>query len=423
MKNHFRLSLLTLLMAGALPVMAVSGGAGNNKKTVRTKKTTVQAATDTTPQTTDMFLYSPGDRHGFHVALPAADGKFTDIGQIFSSDYSWWGSEKRMYSPFISQLPEGGYAAVFQVNDVAPCFAVAWSEDLVTWRPQDYPRMSVGGCLAPMILREGEGRYSVLFATKDGSVRKTTTDASFRHFTADMAATSAETAGYRAVRRDTVTVGDKRFAGSLWSVSPEVADGVKSYFARMAENNRRNGEKLADDASLAEALGGKPLKAALTIDGKRQKDISDKLVGVFFEDISYAADGGLYAELVQNRDFEYTPADHNGWTATTAWRSSGGGLEVRTDNPLSKNNPHYVVLKTDTLYNTGWDGIRVTAVLLMTSVSVCATLAERQSVSPWHWWTAAGLLLQHALTPRVPTDSGTLTRLCSYLRQMQVVPS
>lgn len=28
------------------------------------------------------------------------------------------------------------------------------------------------------------------------------------------------------------------------------------------------------------------------------------LIGVFFEDINYAADGGLYAELVQNRDFE-----------------------------------------------------------------------------------------------------------------------
>jgi DUF1680 family protein len=33
---------------------------------------------------------------------------------------------------------------------------------------------------------------------------------------------------------------------------------------------------------------------------------------IFFEDISYAADGGLYAELVQNRDFEYDPADKEG---------------------------------------------------------------------------------------------------------------
>ena len=34
------------------------------------------------------------------------------------------------------------------------------------------------------------------------------------------------------------------------------------------------------------------------------KAISDHLIGIFFEDISNAADGGLYAELVQNRGFE-----------------------------------------------------------------------------------------------------------------------
>jgi hypothetical protein len=36
------------------------------------------------------------------------------------------------------------------------------------------------------------------------------------------------------------------------------------------------------------------------------KAISPNLVGVFFEDLNYAADGGLYAELIQNRSFEYS---------------------------------------------------------------------------------------------------------------------
>lgn len=40
---------------------------------------------------------------------------------------------------------------------------------------------------------------------------------------------------------------------------------------------------------------------------EESKKISDMLIGVFFEDINYGADGGLYAELVQNRDFEYSP--------------------------------------------------------------------------------------------------------------------
>jgi alpha-L-arabinofuranosidase len=98
------------------------------------------------------------------------------------------------------------------------------------------------------------------------------------------------------------------------------------------------------------------VNATLNVDMQEQKTISDKLIGVFFEDISYAADGGLYAELVQNRDFEYTTKDHKGWSATTAW-SSKSPIVIGTDNPLSKSNPHYAVLAQDTLVNEGWDGI------------------------------------------------------------------
>lgn len=45
--------------------------------------------------------------------------------------------------------------------------------------------------------------------------------------------------------------------------------------------------------------------------------ISPDLLGVFFEDINYSADGGLYAELIQNRSFEYSPADAKGWWGLT----------------------------------------------------------------------------------------------------------
>ena len=43
------------------------------------------------------------------------------------------------------------------------------------------------------------------------------------------------------------------------------------------------------------------------------KLISDELIGIFFEDISSAADGGLYAELVQNGSFEFNPTEKDGW--------------------------------------------------------------------------------------------------------------
>ncbi|TDD88611.1 hypothetical protein E1202_13635 [Saccharopolyspora karakumensis] len=38
--------------------------------------------------------------------------------------------------------------------------------------------------------------------------------------------------------------------------------------------------------------------------------VDDTMYGIFYEDINRAADGGLYAELVQNRAFEYDPADN-----------------------------------------------------------------------------------------------------------------
>jgi hypothetical protein len=43
-------------------------------------------------------------------------------------------------------------------------------------------------------------------------------------------------------------------------------------------------------------------------------------MGVFFEDINSAADGGLYAELVRNRDFEDPGNQKNAWNAHPAWK-------------------------------------------------------------------------------------------------------
>ena len=60
--------------------------------------------------------------------------------------------------------------------------------------------------------------------------------------------------------------------------------------------------------------------------------------GIFFEDINFAADGGLYGELLKNRSFEFTPDHLMGW-------HSFGKVEVRNDGPFDKN-PHYVRLTT-----------------------------------------------------------------------------
>jgi len=111
---------------------------------------------------------------------------------------------------------------------------------------------------------------------------------------------------------------------------------------------------------------------------KGGKAISDELIGIFFEDISSSADGGLYAELLQNGSFEFNPGERDGWGPGTAWRMirpghSLGNLEVRMDKPLHANNPTYMRLHTERtrefhdykgwrgfgLQNDGFDGISV----------------------------------------------------------------
>ena len=109
--------------------------------------------------------------------------------------------------------------------------------------------------------------------------------------------------------------------------------------------------------------------ADITVDLATSKAINPNLVGIFFEDLSYAADGGLYAELVQNRSFEYSPADRPEWNALTSWslveRAGGkGGLAVENEAPLHPDNPTYAVLEVSTpgaagMQNHGFDGISV----------------------------------------------------------------
>ncbi len=85
------------------------------------------------------------------------------------------------------------------------------------------------------------------------------------------------------------------------------------------------------------------------------------LYGLFFEDINHAADGGLYAELVQNRSFEYCEIDRREYHALTAWEKSEGiDWEVLDEAPLNQENTHYLHVKAaegasikNLGYNTG----------------------------------------------------------------------
>lgn len=100
------------------------------------------------------------------------------------------------------------------------------------------------------------------------------------------------------------------------------------------------------------------------------KKITPNMVGLFFEDINFAADGGLYAEMIENRSFEaikskgetrnYVLQEDNLY----AWNSLNGksqNLEISTNMPLNPENPHYLRFTAENpdegFYNTAYDGI------------------------------------------------------------------
>jgi alpha-L-arabinofuranosidase len=83
------------------------------------------------------------------------------------------------------------------------------------------------------------------------------------------------------------------------------------------------------------------------------KKISDTLYGVFYEDINHAADGGLYAELVQNRSFEFTSTDNRSYTPLTAWSKverggATGSITVDSAQPLNADNLNSLALTLGT---------------------------------------------------------------------------
>ena len=107
--------------------------------------------------------------------------------------------------------------------------------------------------------------------------------------------------------------------------------------------------------------------ASLSADfGAPQTEVSKNLFGIFYEDINYAADGGLYGEMVQNRSFEFGVSNNS---ATTGWKDhinisgekSSSRLKASKDGGLNANNPTFATFTAkeagDGFYNKGYKGM------------------------------------------------------------------
>ncbi|MBO4445168.1 MAG: alpha-L-arabinofuranosidase [Bacteroidaceae bacterium] len=241
---------------------------------------------------------------------------------VVDSDFGTWGAEKKMSDPCLTLDTDGTWTLRWIPNRKYNLYAVCTSPDLIHWKPQDYPE------LTPEVEQALQQRPTALQVN--------------------------------------------------WSLIERLKEHFEWLDARdvkFSENLRQDEERFA---------GLEPLSVRLTFDANDTKSISDELIGVFFEDISYGADGGLYAELIQNRDFEYYPGENRhdpSWGPLKAWDvaflSANGqatsplpeetrnqALAIGTDSPIHPNNPHYAILSRRSsqpiaLINKGYDGISV----------------------------------------------------------------
>jgi alpha-N-arabinofuranosidase len=100
--------------------------------------------------------------------------------------------------------------------------------------------------------------------------------------------------------------------------------------------------------SLAAALALSSFGNAATIQVQVDKPgatINPAMWGIFFEDINFGADGGLYAELVKNRSFEF-PDPLMGWSKISP-SLARGRWSIREDNPFNTANPHFLRVESE----------------------------------------------------------------------------
>lgn len=320
------------------------------------------------PDSAYIFSYATTEnsgRNGLHLAWSHDAVEWHNIGNRYSfvkSDYGNWGGQKRMVDPYMIRTDNGTWFCVWSVNESHNTFAWTKTENLMSWKPQDYPLLKTANCQRPVIsFNNSDNTFTLTYISNEKYYSITTSD--FKTFSETKEVQSSD------YKTNTITkeMPEGNVSGQMFKVSWNEVDalikfcGYKQYKNELAnERTDKDGERFANL---------KPITATITAKPDMAKPISDMLIGIFFEDINYAADGGIYAELVQNRDFEYNVADTKGrnkeWNSLYAWNLAGEGatLGIDTTAPIHSNNKHYAVVNISnigaSIANSGFDGITI----------------------------------------------------------------
>ncbi|MFD2582555.1 alpha-L-arabinofuranosidase C-terminal domain-containing protein [Pedobacter vanadiisoli] len=328
---------------------------------VVTKAFAINKETKNEPDSAYLFAYNA---NGLRFAWSLDKQHWTPIGNDYTylkSDYSRWGSEKRMITPFLIQGKNGLWVCIWSLNDRTLQFATSSSKDLVSWGPQNYPYVNQGkNVLRPTIDYNGKlDEYTVTYTDANGKYFQTKSK-DLIHYSA-----VKEVPATTYLNSSTSVNIPHAVNGQMHRLSWKVILGLKKAYELKDYKRKQDSETTKDDAQRFAGL--KSVEAKITFQPDRAKTISNMLTGVFFEDLNYAADGGLYAELIQNRDFEYHPRDKEyhdkNWNSSYAWVLKGERATMKIDSisPIHPNNLHYAVLDIPhagaSIVNTGFDGI------------------------------------------------------------------
>ncbi len=274
----------------------------------------------------DSFIYSaPDGRSGLHILWKGETDTIwqglPDDRTLISSDFGPWGSHKKMFNPrLFLNAGDSLWTAVWDAIGDGSVIAIAQSPDLINWKPQKYldSPLDMPASMRPSI----------------------------------------------AGKSDTVNYKGKEIAGYLTSIPKTTISSLLEYSRNKSLRETLYNEQAKDDPErFADLI---PPTLSIVPNPSASYPISNHLIGIFFEDINYGADGGLYAELIQNRDFEYSPSDRGGdegWHSLKSWRVNcpGGEYSIQTDNPVHSNNSHYLAINSGAeeamVINNGFDGI------------------------------------------------------------------
>lgn len=259
------------------------------------------------------FAWSIDNNQWFNIA----DG----FGYV-KCDFGRWGTQKRMFRPHLEQNSINGiWHCTWAVSQSGEAWAYTTSPNLLNWKPQTYFSTE----------KSNDYKCPNVFPTYETRV----------------------------------TINGTKENGWVQRVPYSMIEQLVRFAEQKKYRQLQNSERTEQDA--VRFAGLQPIEAVIEVKTDERKPISNHLIGVFFEDINYAADGGLYAELIQNRDFEYSvkDGDFRNFNAAYAWtvlkENVPSAVTIATENPIHVNNPHYAVLEVKQpgtmLQNEGFDGI------------------------------------------------------------------